>query len=161
MLVFGGFAQDKWQLWLRPLDSTTTRPLAGTEGGIYPFWSPDSRSLGFFSDGKLKRIDIAGGPVMNRQAHYLKNGCVDRFRRGIPKNKFPKQFSEGCGLPQLIRREYEFGVGTIKGVAKKLAVHRRMVRQAVANTVPPNRALRRIFAHSPVEKPRSILLRFA
>ena len=38
-----------------------------------------------------------------------------------------------------IRREYEFGVGTIKGVAKKLGVHRRMVRQAVANALPPNR----------------------
>ena len=50
-LVVGGFAQGKWQLWLRPMDSNTTRPLAGTEGGIYPFWSPDSRSLGFFSDG--------------------------------------------------------------------------------------------------------------
>ena len=38
-----------------------------------------------------------------------------------------------------IRREYEFGVGTIKGVAKKLGVHRRMVRQAVANALPPDR----------------------
>ena len=38
-----------------------------------------------------------------------------------------------------IRREFEFGVGTIKGVAKKLGVHRRMVRQAVANALPPNR----------------------
>ena len=38
-----------------------------------------------------------------------------------------------------IRREYEFGIGTIKGVAKKLGVHRRMVRQAVANALPPNR----------------------
>ena len=40
-----------------------------------------------------------------------------------------------------IRREYEFGIGTIKGVAKKLGVHRRMVRQAVANAQPPNRKL--------------------
>ena len=38
-----------------------------------------------------------------------------------------------------IRREYEFGVGTIKGVAKKLGVHRRMMRQAVANALPPER----------------------
>ena len=35
-----------------------------------------------------------------------------------------------------IRREYEFGVGTIKGVAQKLGVHRRMVRQAMANAIP-------------------------
>ena len=38
-----------------------------------------------------------------------------------------------------IRREYEFGVGTIQGIAKKLGVHRRMVRQAVANALPPER----------------------
>jgi Tol biopolymer transport system component len=63
MLVFGGFAQGEWRLWVRPMDSNTTRPLTGTEGGVYPFWSPDSRSLGFFSDGRLKRIEIAGGPA--------------------------------------------------------------------------------------------------
>ena len=38
-----------------------------------------------------------------------------------------------------IRREYEFGVGTIQGVAEKLGVHRRMVRQAMANAIPPER----------------------
>ena len=38
-----------------------------------------------------------------------------------------------------IRREYRLGVGTIQGVAKKLAVHRRMVRQALASAVPPER----------------------
>jgi serine/threonine protein kinase/Tol biopolymer transport system component len=48
-------------LWLRPLDSTTARPLAGTEGGGVPFWSPNSRFLGFFAEGKLKKIDLLGG----------------------------------------------------------------------------------------------------
>lgn len=46
-----------------PLDSLTTQPLAGTEEGGYPFWSPDSRFIGFFSGGKLKKIEAAGGPV--------------------------------------------------------------------------------------------------
>jgi eukaryotic-like serine/threonine-protein kinase len=49
-------------LWLRPLDSLTAQPLEGTEGASYPFWSPDSRFLGFFVPGKLKKIDILGGP---------------------------------------------------------------------------------------------------
>ena len=48
-------------LWLRPLDRTTARPLVGTEGGTWPFWSPDSRSVGFIAGGKLKRLDLAGG----------------------------------------------------------------------------------------------------
>jgi serine/threonine protein kinase len=61
-LVFVASSEDQQRLWLRPLDAVTAQPLAGTEGGKYPFWSPDSRSIGFFAEGKLKRIDIAGGP---------------------------------------------------------------------------------------------------
>ena len=60
-LIFAGADNDVVRLWLRPLDSTTAQPLAGTEGATFPFWSPDSKSVGFFADGKLKRIDIGGG----------------------------------------------------------------------------------------------------
>jgi len=49
------------QLWIRSLDVTAPRPLQGTEGGEYPFWSPDSRSIGFFANNKLKRLEIDGG----------------------------------------------------------------------------------------------------
>ncbi len=52
----------KTQVWLRPLDALAAKPLPGTEGATRPFWSPDSKFLAFFSDGKLKKIDIAGGP---------------------------------------------------------------------------------------------------
>ena len=51
------------QLWVRPLDSTAAQPLAGTGNAMLPFWSPDSRSLGFFADGKLRIIDAGGGAV--------------------------------------------------------------------------------------------------
>jgi dipeptidyl aminopeptidase/acylaminoacyl peptidase len=47
---------------VRPLDGLEARPLAGTEGVVYPFWSADSRSLGFFAGTKLKKIDASGGP---------------------------------------------------------------------------------------------------
>jgi serine/threonine protein kinase len=49
------------RLWVRSLDSTSAQPLPGTEAAFNPFWSPDSRSLGFFAEQKLKRIDIGGG----------------------------------------------------------------------------------------------------
>jgi len=52
----------KTQLWVRPLDSLSAQSLAGTEGASSPFWSPDSRFLGFFAGGKLKKIEVAGGP---------------------------------------------------------------------------------------------------
>ena len=48
-------------LWVRSLDATENRALPGTEGARFPFWSPDGRSIGFFADDKLKRIDVAGG----------------------------------------------------------------------------------------------------
>ncbi len=51
-------------IWLRPVDQLAARPLPGTEGASYPFWSPDSRSLGFFAGGKLKRMDLSGGAAI-------------------------------------------------------------------------------------------------
>jgi Tol biopolymer transport system component len=50
------------QLWVRPLDSLSAQPLPGTEGAFQPFWSPDSRFLAFVAQGKLKKIDVTGGP---------------------------------------------------------------------------------------------------
>jgi Tol biopolymer transport system component/tRNA A-37 threonylcarbamoyl transferase component Bud32 len=49
------------RLWLRPLDDFETRPIAGTEGAAYAFWSPDSRHVAFFRGGKLRRIEIESG----------------------------------------------------------------------------------------------------
>jgi len=60
-LAFVASSQGRRQVWLRDLDVVSARPLAGTEGGSSPFWSPDSRSLGFFADRKLKRLAISGG----------------------------------------------------------------------------------------------------
>jgi serine/threonine protein kinase len=60
-LVFAALNEGKSQLWVRPLDSLTAQPLAGTDRATFPFWSPDSASVGFFADSKLKRIDIVGG----------------------------------------------------------------------------------------------------
>jgi len=50
-------------LWLRPTDSLEARPLPGTENGNLPFWSPDGKSIGFYSfvDRKVKRVEAVGG----------------------------------------------------------------------------------------------------
>jgi len=64
-IVFGARGTDgKTQLWMRPLDSPAPQPLAGTENARFPFWSPDSRLVAFFADGKLKRINVTGGPAL-------------------------------------------------------------------------------------------------
>ena len=51
-------------LWLRKLNSVDARQLTGTEGGTYPFWSPDGRFIGFFADGKLRKYEVATGVVL-------------------------------------------------------------------------------------------------
>ena len=55
-------AGGKDQLWVRSLSTFAAQPLPGTESASYPFWSPDSRFIGFGADGKLKKIDANGGP---------------------------------------------------------------------------------------------------
>jgi Tol biopolymer transport system component len=50
------------RLYIRRLDSFAATPLPGTESAFYPFWSPDSRAIGFFANGKLQVIDLNGGP---------------------------------------------------------------------------------------------------
>jgi len=49
------------RLWMRRLNSLTAQELAGTENGGLPFWSPDGQWVGFFADGKLKKVPAAGG----------------------------------------------------------------------------------------------------
>ena len=49
------------RLWLRRFGSVDPQPIPGTEGGAGPFWSPDSRSIAFFTQSKLKRVDLDGG----------------------------------------------------------------------------------------------------
>jgi eukaryotic-like serine/threonine-protein kinase len=62
-LVFVASGDGPARLWLRPLDETEARPLAGTEGANYPFWSPDGRTIGFFANSGLRRLDVAGGAL--------------------------------------------------------------------------------------------------
>jgi serine/threonine protein kinase len=60
-IAFVASGTGQQRLWLRQLDRPTAQPLMGTEGASYPFWSPNSLSLGFFDGSKLKRIEISGG----------------------------------------------------------------------------------------------------
>jgi eukaryotic-like serine/threonine-protein kinase len=62
-IVFSARSAGGSQLWLRSLDSASARPLSGTEGAELPFWSADSRSIGFFADNRLRRMDIDDGSL--------------------------------------------------------------------------------------------------
>jgi serine/threonine protein kinase len=65
MIAFTATGADgKTTLWVRPMNTLEARVLPGTEGAIFPFWSPDGRSLGFFADSKMKTIDVNGGSAL-------------------------------------------------------------------------------------------------
>ena len=61
-LVMAAAVNGKRQLWHRPLDALQWQPMPTTDDARYPFWSPDSRNIGFFAEGKLRKIAASGGP---------------------------------------------------------------------------------------------------
>jgi Tol biopolymer transport system component len=79
LLAYGMTDQDGVdQIWIRPLDSFDSYPLGGSIGALYPFWSPDSRHLGFFQDGRLRRIEIDTGraqTITDKRAFYPRGAC--------------------------------------------------------------------------------------
>jgi Tol biopolymer transport system component/tRNA A-37 threonylcarbamoyl transferase component Bud32 len=82
-LAFVGGAHGRREIWVRPLSAVEVRALPGTEDARFPFWSPDSRSLGFFANGKLMRMDLAGGAAQplasaidGRGGSWGRNGVI-------------------------------------------------------------------------------------
>jgi eukaryotic-like serine/threonine-protein kinase len=56
-------SEGKTRIWVRALNALAAQPLPSTDGASRPFWSPDSRFLGFMAEGKLKKIEVTGGPA--------------------------------------------------------------------------------------------------
>src|SRR5262249_37327044 len=63
LVVFSATKNGGVQLYLRPLDHVEATPLQGTEGGISPFFSPDGAWIAFWTDNKIKKVPVAGGPA--------------------------------------------------------------------------------------------------
>jgi Tol biopolymer transport system component/tRNA A-37 threonylcarbamoyl transferase component Bud32 len=62
--VAGSPSTEADPIQVRELGALVSRPVAGTEGGSSPFWSPDGAFLAFFADGKMKKVAISGGPAI-------------------------------------------------------------------------------------------------
>jgi len=82
-VVFRVISEGKALLWVRALDSLAAQPLAGTEEANFPFWSPDSRFVGFSAGGKLKKIEVTGGPAQtlcdapdSREGAWNRDGVI-------------------------------------------------------------------------------------
>ena len=61
-LAFVANDEGRNRLWVHAMDALGAHPFPGTDGASYPFWSPDDHYLGFFAQGKLQKIALAGGP---------------------------------------------------------------------------------------------------
>ncbi len=93
------------RLWVRALDEPAARVLEHTENATFPFWSPDSRQIGFFADGKVRRISAVGGPVQALADAPVGRGGAWSSRRVIlfaPDARGPLvQIPETGGTPQV------------------------------------------------------------
>jgi serine/threonine-protein kinase len=98
------------QVYLRTMDSLESRPIPGTEGGVNPFFSPDSQWLGFFSGQKLKKIALSGGAALTLSDVVFPGGASWGGRGTISLataiNGALRQVSDGGGAQQpLTQRE--------------------------------------------------------
>jgi serine/threonine protein kinase/Tol biopolymer transport system component len=96
------------RLWVRSIDNTKAQVLPGTDGAEFPFWAPNSRTIAFFADTKLKRIDISGGAMPEVIANAAGGRGGDWSRDGIIL------FSPSAGSPLM----QISGSGEIKAATK-------------------------------------------
>jgi len=94
LLVFATASPRR--LWLRPLDAERASELPGTDGAYLPFWSPDGRHVGFFANGKLKRIAV---PETERPAPPLDICEAPQGRGGTWNRQGIIVFSPGTDRP--------------------------------------------------------------
>ena len=112
-LAFIAEGEGKQLLFVRPLQATTARALAGTEGAYYPFWSPDSKFLGFFAGGKLKKVEASGGVVQSlcdspfgRGGSWNRDGVI-LFAPGI--HDLIYRVADGGGQPVAVTKIHKAG----------------------------------------------------
>ena len=114
LLAFIAISEGKRQLWVRPLNSETAQPLAGTDRARDPFWSPDSRWIGFFARGKLTKIQATGGPVQaifditnDRGAAWSSEGVILFGESGFGLYRIPAQGGTPVAVTTLDRTRGE------------------------------------------------------
>jgi eukaryotic-like serine/threonine-protein kinase len=114
-VAFVATSDAQSRLWVRALDSATARPLNGTGGAMHPFWSPDSRSIGFFADNKLKRVEVDGGAVRvlanvyrGTGGAWSRDGVILFSSLGDPISRVSANGGEAVELKGLVQQGSDF-----------------------------------------------------
>jgi eukaryotic-like serine/threonine-protein kinase len=107
-LAFTAATGSRVQLWLRSLARDGANPLEGTDGASHPFWSPDSRFVGFFSSGKLKKVDLSGGLAVTlcrasigTGGTWNRDGVILFTVLGVPQIS---RVAASGGMPEMVLR---------------------------------------------------------
>ena len=110
-LAFVATFEDRSRLWLRSLESGLARALVGTDGAEHPFWSADGRSVGFFTESKLMRVDVDGGSVQavanaagGLGGAWNRDGVILFARPGTRISRVPASGGEPVALPGLAQQ---------------------------------------------------------
>jgi serine/threonine protein kinase len=97
------------RLWIRPLNATTAQPIAGTDGAAFPFWSPDSNSIGFFADLRLRVVNLSGGGLqllaeaVPRGGSWSRDGTILYRTTGGPIYAIPAQGGKSVAVTQITK----------------------------------------------------------
>jgi serine/threonine protein kinase len=130
---------DRQQIWVRALNESAAHPVPGSENAIFPFWAPDGKSLGFFADGKLKRIPLQGGTAHTladasdgRGGSWSNHGAI-LFTPGI--NTAIYSVSEDGGAPIAVTK-IDPGIHTSHRWPYFLADGKQFIYLAVSHNTP-------------------------
>jgi serine/threonine protein kinase len=101
---------NNYVLWMYEVGGQRTHSLDGTQGVTYPFWSPDGRFIGFFADGKLKKVDVAGTQVQvlcdapnGRGGTWNRNGVIVFTPDASPGSGLARVSSQGGSPVEMTR----------------------------------------------------------
>ena len=114
-IAFVAASDGQSRLWLRSLETGSARVVNGTDAAESPFWSPDSQSIGFFAEAKLKRVDVNGGSVRalatapsGSGGSWNGDGVILFAALGRPISRIPDSGGEPVGLTGLAQQGSNF-----------------------------------------------------
>ena len=101
-IVFSASVGTRSSLWVRPIAAEEYKEIAGTDGAIFPFWKPDSKEIGFFAGGKLKRVALGGVPLWTSATFHRESLSMEAQPGVVTTSFFCHSTSPCTASPQRV-----------------------------------------------------------